>query len=620
MEGAPPITLQCSMGTHPQRSGGEDPVATPPLGAAPTGMGIPRRLALVVLVAALVPAGWTLFAPWIAEDTAILGHVARNPWWQDWVGPQYGVRLVLFWRPLVTSAWGLQAQVLGTEPALYRALNLAAHAGCALLVLRLLLQLGVYPLAALLGALATAFFPEQGGTVTWISGRTDLFGALGILACLSASFSKRWRLAAPLAFLACASKEFAFLLPGWVLLLHWAAGETRRTVLQRTAVVFVGCVLAFLARRFALGTFGGGYAAQLPAPLEGIVGCARALRSSWHPSVLCLLPMLVLGGLWGSLSGRMALASIGVWILGLAPLYPLLADGHLEDQNVRLYFVSDLGVALLVGASLARLPLKQNRTVTLVALAFALLLWRGWGAFRDASEWSRAAHEAGRQEEAARAIVGGTESSPMPVWIAGFPRSFEGAYCLGWGLTERFRSPFAETPRPIWPWRSVSAFSASERAPRSPLRADGSLWPTADPPQVPLLRVGTEGASAPEALVLDERVLQPDPALAPALVWKGAYPGAVVEALVYTPLGYEAVGLGAAGEQQQHRLSLKTLLEKGNGVYSIAGVLQQSADLGALNAFVEIRVLNRSGEMLAVSPLIELVWDADFLRLSLGDR
>jgi hypothetical protein len=55
-------------------------------------------------------------------------------------------------------------------------------------------------------------------------------------------------------------------------------------------------------------------------------------------------------------------------------------------------------------------------------------------------------------------------------------------------------------------------------------------------------------------------------------------------------------------------------------VYSIAGVLQQSADLGALNAFVEMRVLNRSGEMLAVSPLIELVWDADFLRLSLGDR
>jgi len=582
-----------------------------------------RRPGLWVFLVALIPAGWSLGSSWIAEDTAILGYASGGAWWADWLGPQYGVRVVSsFWRPVISTAWGLQALFPGAEPGFFRALNLLAHASCAGVLFALLRRLGVAELGALLGAVTLGFFPEQGGTVTWISGRTDLLGALSMLLTLLCVFSKHWILALPLAFLACATKEFAFLLPAWVLILNWTRDGGSSSILgRRFLVVLAGCVLAFCVRRLALGTWGGGYPARLPSLPAGIAGTARAIASSWHPGALLLLPLLGLARAAGTLAPRLALAGGGLWLLGVAPLYPLLADGYQEAQNVRLYFVADIGLCVLMASTLARPLLGQVRSKRALQLALglgfaALLGTRAKSAFEDVSEWSRAAREAEAHERNVRALVAGAEPSDLPVFYAEFPRSYEGAYCMGFGVADRFRAPFEQTPRPIWPWRSVFGFGESERPPRASLRQDGSLWPEDDAALLERLAVTVEGS--PQLTIrVDERVLQADPALAPQLVLDGLYPGLGFELMVYTPSGYEAVILGPLGPGATHRLSLKTLFEHSNGTSSVATVLQHAADLGATRAYLELRLLNTAGEPLGLSPLVELTWDADFLSRTL---
>ena len=199
---------------------------------------------------------------------------------------------------------------------------------------------------------------------------------------------------------------------------------------------------------------------------------------------------------------------------------------------------------------------------------------------------------------------------------ARFPRVHLGAYCMGFGVADRFREPFEVPSRAVWPWRTVSGFPGAERAPRAPLREDGSLGPE-DEPSVPRVEVVVEGREE-RRVVLDGTLLQPDPTLAPQLLLRGAFPDRGLEVLVLTPSGYEAVGLGALGPGEEHRLSLKALLERSNGVHSVGSLLQLAADLGARRAYLELRVVDGSGAMRGVSEPVELVWDDAFLEASRG--
>ena len=67
-----------------------------------------RLWALAVVLLALVPSAGTLSAPWIAEDAGILAQVEADGPWADWGRSQYGMRIVRFWRPLVSTTWALQ--------------------------------------------------------------------------------------------------------------------------------------------------------------------------------------------------------------------------------------------------------------------------------------------------------------------------------------------------------------------------------------------------------------------------------------------------------------------------------------------------------------------------------
>lgn len=576
------------------------------------------RLALAALVLlALLPSFGTLRAPWIAEDSSILARVDADGPWADWTRGQYGMRLLRFWRPLVSTSWALQASTTGIAPLPLRLVNLALHVAVACLALGCARRLGAGTRGAFLAGAWIALFPEQGGTVTWLAGRTDLLGATFLLASLYAALGPRPLLSAPLAFLACASKEFGFLAPLWVGLFAWAQGASRAGLLRRTAPALAGVALAFAWRRLALGSFEGGYPVALPGALATVLGSARATLEAAWPSLLGLVGLLAFG--WRRLGARERRASLAAGLaagLALGLLVPLLADGFLEPENRRLLYVADGALALAAGLACGRAAGGGLGTGWIgIVLAGRLVL-----AWDDTHDWARAARAGEDEIRRARAAVAAAEPSELPVLLADLPLHEDGAYCLGYGVAARFRAPFPPAPRPVWPWRlAFLPEAARERAPRVAPRPDGTIWPCDDAPLVPVLAVGVSDEEPLGAgLRLDERAFQASEDRSPRLELSGGPPAALLEALLVTELGYEPFPLPPLDAAGAARVTLMELLGRSNGVVAAGQALQQAADLGASVAWLELRAVGPGGELLMASRWIRIGWAPELLGRALS--
>jgi hypothetical protein len=205
------------------------------------------------------------------------------------------------------------------------------------------------------------------------------------------------------------------------------------------------------------------------------------------------------------------------------------------------------------------------------------------------------------------------------VLFASFPVSHSGAYCLGYGLAARFRAPFPEAPRPVWPWRLVGFHeSVRERAPPVAPRADGSIWPRDDPPAVAELELRA-GGSRVEHIALDERVFVAGEDRSPRFTLAGPA-GARLEAVIASEIGYEPFALGTLAADGSASISLRDLLARSNGTFSGGGVLQQAADLGAERAYLELRALGPDARPVAASRWLEVTWPRALLALSLTSR
>ena len=96
----------------------------------------------MLVIATVVWSGYGFGASWIAEDAAILGYVHREGALHDWTGSQYGLELIHFWRPVVTTSWWLQESLFGPSAVALRALNVLTHVGCALFAAGIVARLG----------------------------------------------------------------------------------------------------------------------------------------------------------------------------------------------------------------------------------------------------------------------------------------------------------------------------------------------------------------------------------------------------------------------------------------------------------------------------------------------
>ena len=570
-----------------------------------------RLLWLVVLAAALVPSLGTLRAPWIAEDTSVLARVAAEGAWSDWNRPWFGLEIVRFWRPLVTLSWGLQYGLSGLEPLYLRLFNLGLHAGCALLAFGTARRLGGGNVAALAAGLWVAWFPEQGGTVTWLSGRTDLLAGFFLLASVYTALGARVWFALPLAFLAAASKEFGFLAPLWCALLVLGRGDAWREACRRALPAALGAALAFAWRRFALGTFSGGYPLEFPGVLASLFGAGRALAAitSFWSGLLLLVLLAVFGRSRRILAARVAVAALACAGLGLVLMHQLLADGLLEPQNARLLFVPWLALGLCAAALLARFASAGPRPW----LWFLMSVPLGLPAVQDGQAWRAAAERCAQEEASVRAALVGVSTGASPALFAGLPASVGDAYALSWGVADRFRAPFTAAPRPVWPWRLLFvADPARERGPLVAPRAGGLFLPLDDALGVDELTLRAQGETA--ALLVDERCFALGEDRSTPLELAGAPAGAALEFVLFTELGYEPVAAGAFDAEGRARFTLRQALQLTNGVTTAIQVLAQAHDLGARRAYIEFRARGADGAVLAASRWRELVWPEDLAR------
>lgn len=248
--------------------------------------------ALLAMTVALVHGrdvtfGWTSLddLTLVVDDHAFLA--APGAWWRAFGRTYFFVvdAAHVYYRPIVTASYALDAHAYGTAAAGYHATNVALFMVATCLVFALLERALIPRPVALLVALTFAVHPALAPAVAWVPGRNDSllvgFALLALLTYARGGWAGRTGYVAAFA-LAMFTKETAIVVP--VVCLAWTAWvEPRREPPARVLSLFtwaasIAIVVGFaLARGRALRARG----ASVPAlDWDGAIHHAGALVSS----------------------------------------------------------------------------------------------------------------------------------------------------------------------------------------------------------------------------------------------------------------------------------------------------------------------------------------------------
>jgi hypothetical protein len=321
----------------------------------------------------------------------------------------------VYWRPLVTASYVLDAQWSGERPWGYHATNVVLYAIASVLVLALLRGLGLGRPLALTGALVFAVHPALASAVAWIPGRNDTLLAVTALASWVLFLKKRWLAHLGLFALALTAKETALLLPVlWGLQLaggHGRADRGRGWVAGAWGVLVAG---RFAVHPGAPHASVGELTASLPVVPIALGKLVLAVRptvlavvgdlSVW-PGVVAAVALAL--AVWRVRRGRRSLAAFGAlaFLLFLAPALAVPGTLVLDHRIV----LPAVGVLLVLGA-LVRAFAPEPRMVAafgavgVAALAFVTVAFEG--SFREPGAFAREA-------------VAGSPSSPMAHFCLG---------------------------------------------------------------------------------------------------------------------------------------------------------------------------------------------------------
>lgn len=401
---------------HPRTRGSRAPAAATEL-PADTSPGIhlhplaPIFLLVVVLLcvfAVVVSGGFSVY-----DDNV---NITGNPY----LHPVTSAGLARLWQhpylnlyiPLTYTVWAAVAVLSGAsggaaplDPHVFHALNLVGHILCALLVYRILRQLGYQAWPAAAGALLFGIHPVQVEPVAWVTGLKDVLGGLLSLAALSAYLThaqaeeghwSSYLLATASFVLAMLAKPSAVTVPllAWVLdalvvkrsvrasalsLLPWVLAAVPVLLLTRASqpVGSFAPASAPWSRPFIAGDALAFYLGKLLLPFGLGVDYgrtpARVLSHGWAYAAW-LVPAACAVGIWLGRVRRPWLAAAGALLVAaVLPVLGLVPFGFQVQSTVgdRYLYVAMLGPALALAGLLSVL---NNRTAQVACGAWLLVL------------------------------------------------------------------------------------------------------------------------------------------------------------------------------------------------------------------------------------------------------
>ena len=184
------------------------------------------------MAAAVIAFGGSLFSGFHFDDYGMLQDPAiasAGGWARCWSWLQT--------RPLTWFSFWLNDQIVGRDPLLWHAVNLVLHAGCAVLLYRLLRRLA--PSIALFAALVFAVHPIQAEAVDYVYARASVLCALFSLVALRDWLRGRpWTCIAWFT-LAVLSKEECVTVPLVLALASFTRGELRRRIAPLAAMIAI---------------------------------------------------------------------------------------------------------------------------------------------------------------------------------------------------------------------------------------------------------------------------------------------------------------------------------------------------------------------------------------------
>jgi hypothetical protein len=268
-------------------------------GSGPPSAPRPMLALLAALSIVLITYAGVLGSPLLWDDLPLLEQSAVAtlhspqqyllvPFWDT---GQAGNVDVFFYRPLTTLSLALDGAVHGRNPAGFHLTNLWLHLVNVSLVFFLARKMSASVLAAGAGALTWGVLPRLAECVSWVSGRTDELGALGVLSALLVwrrGSLRRTVLASALASLGMLGKEMAVAAP-----LALAVGElwprpARRAWLR--ALVPITALATYIGLRTALlGRVTGpalplSFGQRIPTMLESVGRYVWMTLDVWHPA------------------------------------------------------------------------------------------------------------------------------------------------------------------------------------------------------------------------------------------------------------------------------------------------------------------------------------------------
>lgn len=353
-----------------------------------------------VLVALLLAAtagvfSSTLRASFVWDDTSLIPHNKRlqgdGAWSRAFTDEFWEVdppmlELPVYWRPVVKLSHVALWKAGGGDPFPFHLVNLLLHLGCVALAFawlqkRLALQgeaAGAAVLGAFAGAALFAVHTTRFESVPWISGATDIWMTLFVLAAAVTVRTRAWWLAAPLTALGVLSKETAAVFPV-LLLLDGVLAPAQRLPWRRWLAIAVGTVTPLILR-FAmgigfpdppdhgsifdrvsrvLGAVGGYHVRLLPlTPTTQPFEISRTQHGVWQVpgwlmavGAVAMLVWLVAILFWKRT--RVQLANACWWLLPLGPLLQVKTVPSVTFCSDRFQYLPLLGVCALLASAMA---------------------------------------------------------------------------------------------------------------------------------------------------------------------------------------------------------------------------------------------------------------------------